>query len=1227
MEKSKNKTIEHLNRVLRAIRNVNQLITKEKNLDKLIKGACENLIETRGYHYAWIALLDESGKFIKAATAGLDQDFSSIINNLKDGRNTECVIKALKKPDVVSIENPSKECKDCQLAKIHPELGRITIRMEFEERIFGIMTVSIPLDLINSTEEHGLIKEIAGDIAFALHRIELEKELKQTEEHNQFLSSVVEQSADGMAIANMEGNLLFVNNKWVNMHGYEKQDELLGQNLSIFHSKKQLEEYIEPFNKNVFEQGFYTGEVGHKHKNGTIFHTQMTTTLLRDNNNNPIAMAGVATDITERKRAEKVLRDSEASYRLLFNLLPYGGEVIDTNGKIINCSSGTAQMLGYEVSELTGKNITELLTPDSVEVFHQKFPHLLNGKSVTAEIVMICKDGRKLNILRAAQPITNHNGKIESILALNVDITNRKRAETALIENEKKYRTLYENLNVGVFRVTPEDSGKFIDVNPAFLKIFGYKNRNEVLQLNVSNLYLNTNDRKKYYDEISEVGFVKDKELLLKQKDGTPIYCSISAVSVKENNKIIYFDGIIEDITQRKKTEEALHISENNLRALFNAMTDIVFEMDYNGRYINIAPTSPQLMFKPSEDTIGKTLHEVFPKPEADFFLAFIRKCLDKNKTFTIEYPLTINNNTTWFEGKATPITKNSVLYIARDITEQKQMKEALAEKTVMLDNILKSAVDMAIATTDMDFRITYFNPIAEIFFGYSAKEVIGKTVWEIHVMENVAKERLEKAIQLVRKNGEYIYFVDQKTPEGIRYLESRVSGIFDSAGKIVGYALFSNDITLRKKSEEKLQGLNEELATQNEEYVTINEELIDSMNQIQKINVELNITKERAVESDRLKTAFLLNMSHEIRTPMNSILGFIGLLNDPELSIIEKQEFTEIIKKSSERLQNTISDLIDISKIEAGQMKVINCKFSINNLLNELNRFFTPEARSKGLQLISSPTLSLGQDTIFTDNEKLHGVLTNLIKNAIKFTEKGQVTFGYFRRDNFIEFYVKDTGIGVPENRCHAIFNRFVQADIEDVSVYEGSGLGLAIAKAYVEMLGGSIWITSVEGKGSEFMFTIPYKTKTISKSETINGIVKKINTEIHTQKVFENKIVLIVEDDEVSSLYLATILKNMFSKILYAKTGNEAIELCRKNSEIDIILMDIKMPEGNGYKATHEIRKFNEDLIIIAQTAYAQTRDKELAMEAGCNDYISKPIIKDELLKMINHLMKQHG
>lgn len=384
---------------------------------------------------------------------------------------------------------------------------------------------------------------------------------------------------------------------------------------------------------------------------------------------------------------------------------------------------------------------------------------------------------------------------------------------------------------------------------------------------------------------------------------------------------------------------------------------------------------------------------------------------------------------------------------------------------------------------------------------------------------------------------------------------------------------------------------------------------------------LELIIAKEKAEESDRLKSAFLANMSHEIRTPMNGILGFAGLLKEPDLSGEEQQNYIKIIEKSGVRMLNILNDIINISKIESGAMEIVLHDININTQLDDIYNMFKPEVESKGFTFMVNKAFTNEDANIKTDGEKVFSILTNLIKNAIKYSEKGQIEFGYTAENKCIEFYVKDNGIGIPKNRQEDIFERFIQADVPNRKARQGAGLGLSISKAYVEMLGGKIWIESnaLEDSpekitGSTFFFNIPCQKESIE-------IEKEAPKEMIRLEAKARKLkILIAEDDAISEEYISIMLKKFGKVIISAKNGIEAVAACRQNPDIDLVLMDIQMPELNGYEATQQIREFNKDVYIIAQTAYALRGDKEKAIAAGCNDYLAKPILACDLKEKIN-------
>ncbi len=382
---------------------------------------------------------------------------------------------------------------------------------------------------------------------------------------------------------------------------------------------------------------------------------------------------------------------------------------------------------------------------------------------------------------------------------------------------------------------------------------------------------------------------------------------------------------------------------------------------------------------------------------------------------------------------------------------------------------------------------------------------------------------------------------------------------------------------------------------------------IVDITNQKQVEN-ELIIAKEKAEENDRLKSAFLANMSHEIRTPMNGILGFTELLKDLDLTGQEQRSYINIIEKSGMRMLNIINDIISISRIEAHQTEVVVSNTNINEQVEYIYNFFKPEAEHKKLQILIKNALPKKEANIRTDREKVYAILTNLVKNAIKFTKSGTIELGYEVKGKFLEFFVKDSGSGVSDEQKDYIFERFRQANDTLHRDYEGSGLGLTISKAYVEMLGGEIWVESDpdchrDGHGSTFRFTLPYLSEIIKKEHFHTGARERI---IPNPKLK----ILVVDDDETSRVVIGLILRDFESQIIQVSSGRDAVMTCRHTPDIGLVLMDIQMKGMDGYEATRQIREFNQNVVIIAQTAMALNGDREKAINAGCNNYISKPL-----------------
>lgn len=391
--------------------------------------------------------------------------------------------------------------------------------------------------------------------------------------------------------------------------------------------------------------------------------------------------------------------------------------------------------------------------------------------------------------------------------------------------------------------------------------------------------------------------------------------------------------------------------------------------------------------------------------------------------------------------------------------------------------------------------------------------------------------------------------------------------------------------------------------------------EILQDITTRKKNEAELVLAREKAEESDKLRTAFIHNISHEIRTPMNAIIGFSTLLAEHNTDQLTRQSYIDIIVQSSNQLLGIITDIIDISNIEANIIDISRKEINLNSKLKTFYDQILPKAEEKNLQLYFESALSSNDCTILIDSTKLFQILTNLVNNSLKFTRKGYIKVEYKVKDAFLEFSVADTGIGIQKEFHKKIFERFYQVQGTVSRIYEGTGLGLSISKAYIERMGGKIWLKSEPGKGSTFYFTIPFEKAYSAGESTLN---KKLS---EGRLLSGKKTILIAEDTESNFKLVKYFLSDLNIEILRAVNGKEAVEKCLSGRLIDLVLMDIKMPVMNGYTAIKLIHESIPSIPIIAQTAYAD--DLEKALESGCSGYISKPFDKKGLLRVLNEFM----
>ncbi len=690
-------------------------------------------------------------------------------------------------------------------------------------------------------------------------------------------------------------------------------------------------------------------------------------------------------------------------------------------------------------------------------------------------------------------------------------------------------------------------------------------------------------------------------------------------------------------------TNELVKLNEDdklNQLILENTSDNIgITTFDLKAKYIYVSPSVKNILgFEPS-DLIGKSFFDfIHPDDRLALFPVlknYLKKFVGKlfnNKTYdeseTIEFRFK-NIDGEWRNMHSTVnIIGKNLLAITRDITDRIYNEQSIKQKAEELSiiNSFSQLITSSLSLSEVLNKsiIGLQNAIkSDVAFLF----IKDKNELKLHsVIPPNTKKRFdiipdhfvgECLCGLAALNKTPVYSLNIMEDNRCTMPECKLSNIVSftaipliSRNEVIGVIGLGSDSKYDFESRiEFIETLSSQVSVALDNaklYESLSLELIER----KKMEADLLIAKNKAEESDRLKSAFLANTSHEIRTPMNGILGFASLLKTPELDIGKHTRYVKIIEKSGKRMLNIINDIIDISKVEAGQIDVKTSSFFLNELIEDLHLFFTKETNDAGLKLSTILGLNNADSNIVTDKEKLYAILTNLIKNSIKYTNTGSIEFGYLLVGDKLEFFVSDTGIGIPKERQQSVFERFVQADIEDKKTVEGSGLGLAITKAYVELLDGSIWLESEEGNGTKVIFSILYKKVTTVHDSRKNNLKPEIKSKFN---------ILIAEDEEISKDLFLILLADISKKVLHAKTGVETIELCKTNPDLDIILMDIKMPIMDGYTAAKEIRKFNKKIVIIAQTAYARPNEKDIAIKSGCNDYITKPINKIELLTKI--------
>lgn len=1069
---------------------------------------------------------------------------------------------------------------------------------------------------------------------------------------------------------------------------------------------------------------------------------------LKNSRDEIIGVLATSENITNEKKAEQTLKQSEEKFRGVFEHANIGIAFGDPQGNILDVNNEYLSITGYTYNEFVGLNYAEITHPDDLEKEAALIREIANNKrnNFRIEKRMKGKNGEYLWLDSAVTCLRKENNEIDKFIALVFDVTEKRKATESI-------RAFFDQpINI---HLIGNINGEILEINKGWVETLGYS-KEETLGKNIMN-FIHPDDIEPTINELKRLGNGETTfyfENRYKHKNGAYITLAWSAI-YNIGEKLLH--GVAKDITQQKKYHDELLKSKENYKALSENAKHIIMKLTPEGKISYANPFTSRFMEIPAEQIIGTDIHQIFNDPAASGSLKKRAKGFEKEKPEPQHHELTITTplgNRKVLDVISSPILNDGqvdfILITAYDMTNRKEAEEkileqnkeyeSLNEKLRQTNDELFSAIERERESNDRfdkaieassdglwDWNLItneiYYSPRWKAILGYEYEELPNDfSVWETLTAPEDVTRSWNQLSQLI--DGEIEKFdIEFKMKHEMGHwvdIQSRANVFRNEKGEANRVVGTHTDITERKEAERRIRQSEEELRINDSRYrkaeemgkvgnweyniqttefwasdeskriygyrlnkdaftteevesciperERVHQALIDLIEHEKPYNLEFDIitndtgerktitskaelikdtnghplkiagviqdvtsrilfekelvlAKEKAEEANALKTEFLHNMSHEIRTPMNGIMGFSDLLNELEdISEVQKN-YTAIIQNSSAQLLRIIDDILEISTLETKQLSVQNSEFDLNQLIMEIFAIYDLKSKERKLPLYIKKGLSIDNSRIIADKTKLHKILSNLIDNAFKFTSSGKIEFGYSIKDSKIIFFVSDTGIGISKDKQEKIFSRFSQENKEIARRYGGLGLGLSIAKENTELLGGTISVDSEKGKGTTFFVEIPYKTNEISSEEC--SVSQKNKADL-TETIH----ILIAEDEEVNYLHLeATLYRvpNATFQFYHAINGEEAVEMCLKNNEIDIVLMDIKMPVMNGYLATKKIKAHKPEMPIIAQTAYSTSSEKELALQHGCDDFISKPINKEMLLQLINKNLKK--
>ncbi|MFA9371414.1 MAG: PAS domain S-box protein [Labilibaculum antarcticum] len=919
------------------------------------------------------------------------------------------------------------------------------------------------------------------------------------QKHTDLYRSLVLNSGDAMYLSNLDGKLIEVNKQACINLGYSRE-ELLSLSLSDIDAEYKTEEQVSEFFTILEREKYCKLTTHHKRKDGSVIPVEVSISLLNENNSKLIL--GISRDISDHVEAKQnlfsyidtlerihpIIQNANDIEKIIWDVLNVVQEVFNTDRTFFLSSGSTKdsfQIPPFEIVK-TGVSCISILDKSEIannyqqEIFEKRKYHtdevFTSNHSESEESKSYIKELHIKSEMIVAITNTNNTDyllgvhecskirewtKLEKKLFIEIsrrlgDAIKRLIYSHNLKQSEKKYKTLFDNAPLSYHSLNSD--GDIMDVNNTWLKFLGYK-KEDVLGKNYGDFlhpdWQHVFDTK--FPKFKICGYVNDVHFKIRHQKGHYKYISLQGCTgCHPDGTFKQTYCVFQDITSRKKAEDKLKESEERYRLLMEQSPFTVEVYDLDGLQISVNKAYEELWQIPKELTLFKFNLLKSPQIHTSGFINYVNRAYagetldlpDHLFKSEIEADSNYEARSRWLRTRVYPIKDEldavtHIVVVHTDITDQKEARKALIKSQDQFKIFIQQAPLPLSHVSNITGEVKYINKRFLDVFGYTHDDV----------------STMEKWWQLAYPDPEYRKFVIENWGKAVEVATKNKTDIIPEI-----YNISCKDGSVKQIL---VSGI-----TLGDDFLSM---LVDLTAQ-KKIEQELITAKEKAEENEKLKTAFLANMSHEIRTPMNGIMGFADLLQTPKLSPEKREKYIQIILQSGERMLTTINAIIEISKIETKQIVPFITEIDLTELIQNQCAFFTPEANKKNITLYCKP-LTDKKSILSTDYILLNSIFTNLINNAIKYTNSGSIVFGCTKRNDLLEFFIKDTGIGIPKNVQHNIFDRFTRVDQENTKAIEGSGLGLSICKSYVELLGGEIWMESEEGIGSQFFFTLPIK------------------------------------------------------------------------------------------------------------------------------------------------------